>query len=64
MDTKYKLSERNCVEVVTKLMRKGKIKLINTLSNSREFLTFPQLELEIRDELNEGSRQQKVMDEK
>lgn len=39
------------MEVVTKLMRKGKIKLINTLSNSREFLTFPQLELEIRDEL-------------
>ena len=52
MDTKYKLSERNCVEVVTKLMRKGKIKLVNTLSNSREFLTFPQLELEIRDELH------------
>jgi len=51
MDTKYKLSERNCVEVVTKLMKKGKIKLVNTLSNSREFLTFPQLEIEIRDEL-------------
>eukprot|EP00939_MAST-03C_sp_MAST-3C-sp1_P004553 g4553.t1 len=51
-DTKYKLSERNCVEVVTKLIKAQKIALINSLSNDREFLTFDRLENEILDEIN------------
>lgn len=49
MDTTYRMSERNCVEIVTKLIKAGKIALINT--EAREFLTHPRLETEIKEEL-------------
>lgn len=48
--TSHRLSERNCVELVTKLVEKGLIEVIHTC-DGREYLTAKQLEREIRDEL-------------
>uniref|UniRef100_A0A336LPR7 E3 UFM1-protein ligase 1 homolog n=1 Tax=Culicoides sonorensis TaxID=179676 RepID=A0A336LPR7_CULSO len=47
---KAKLSERNCVEVVTLLIEKGLIDVIFT-NDGKEYLTNDQLEKEINDEL-------------
>ena len=48
--TSHRLSERNCVELVAKLVQKGLIEVIHTC-DGREYLTPKQLEREIRDEL-------------
>ncbi len=50
MDTVYKLSERNCVELVIKLIDTGRLQLIFT-KNGREYLTHKQLSEEIEDEV-------------
>jgi hypothetical protein len=46
----YKLSDRNCVELIMKLIKMGKIQLIFTM-NGKEYLTLDQLEREIEDEI-------------
>lgn len=48
--TSHKLSERNCVELVQKLINFGLIDVIYT-SDGREYLTPSELEKEIREEL-------------
>ncbi len=50
MDTVYKLSERNCVELVIKLIDTGRLQLIFT-KNGREYMTHKQLSEEIEDEV-------------
>ena len=50
MDTVYKLSERNCVELVIKLIDTGRLQLIFT-KNGREYMTHRQLSEEIEDEV-------------
>jgi len=49
-DTTYRLSERNCIEIVMKLKEMGLIELFYT-TNGKEYLTPRQLRLEIEDEL-------------
>jgi hypothetical protein len=49
--TVNRLNERNCVEIVMYLVEQGKLDVINTMSNFREFLTRKQLGLEIKDEI-------------
>eukprot|EP01133_Synstelium_polycarpum_P014788 gene14788-17482_t len=45
-----KLSERNCIEIVAKILELKMVEIIHTI-NGKEFITPKQLELEIRDEL-------------
>ncbi|TFJ84236.1 hypothetical protein NSK_004227 [Nannochloropsis salina CCMP1776] len=49
-DTSHCLSERNCVEIVVKLCKLGRLDVIYT-SDGKEILTPEQLLLELRDEL-------------
>lgn len=46
----HRLSERNCVEVVTLLISKGLLDVIYTI-DGKEYITPKHLETEIRDEL-------------
>lgn len=48
--TAHKLSERNCVEIVQKLIGLGLVEVIYT-TDGKEYLTPQQLEREIKDEL-------------
>ena len=48
--TSHKLSERNCVELVQKLINLGLIEVIYT-TDGREYLTPSELEKEIKEEL-------------
>ena len=48
--TVNKLSERNCVEIIQKLIANGQLEVIYS-TDGREYLTPQQLEREIRDEL-------------
>ena len=48
--TAHKLSERNCVEIVNKLVSLGLLEVIYT-TDGKEYITPNQLEKEIRDEL-------------
>ena len=48
--TKGILNDRNCVEIVQKLLKKKLIEIIYT-TDGREYITLPQLEKEIRDEI-------------
>ena len=48
--TTHKLSERNCVELVQKLINLGLIEVIYT-TDGREYLTPSELEKEIKEEL-------------
>ena len=48
--TAHKLSERNCVELVTKLVQRGLLEIVHTL-DGKEYVTPGQLDREIRDEL-------------
>ena len=48
--TAHKLSERNCVEVVSKLVEMGLLEVIYTL-DGKEYIVPQHLEREIRDEL-------------
>ena len=50
-DTSHRLNDRNIVEIVNKLVAMGKLEVIPTQSNTREYLTPKQLALEIGDEL-------------
>ena len=50
-----KLSEANCVELVSKLVRSGNLKLLYTL-DGQEYVTEKQLEFEIIDEVNAAGR--------
>jgi hypothetical protein len=50
IETANKLSERNVVEIMLKLMQLGLVDLIFTQSG-KEYLTHKQLEREIQDEL-------------
>eukprot|EP01097_Dermamoeba_algensis_P009643 TRINITY_DN6880_c0_g1_i1.p1 TRINITY_DN6880_c0_g1~~TRINITY_DN6880_c0_g1_i1.p1 ORF type:complete len:728 (+),score=218.78 TRINITY_DN6880_c0_g1_i1:52-2235(+) len=49
-DTSHRLSERNCVEIILKLIALKKIDLIYTM-DGKEYLTPQQLEYEIKDEI-------------
>lgn len=46
-ESTHRLSERNCVDLVMKLINTNKITLLNTLSGIREYVTPEQLEKEI-----------------
>ena len=46
----HKLSERNCIEIITKLIGMNKLDVIYTI-DGKEYLTPQQLEREIKDEL-------------
>lgn len=46
----HKLSERNCIEIVTRLISKGDIQVVYTL-DGKEYVTPQQLEREIKSEL-------------
>ena len=48
--TAHKLSERNCIEIVNKLINLGLIDVIYT-TDGKEYLTPQELEKEIRDEV-------------
>ena len=48
--TAHKLSERNCIEIVNKLINLGLIDVIYT-TDGKEYLTPKELEKEIRDEV-------------
>lgn len=48
--TSHRLSERNCVELVQKLINLGLVDVIYT-TDGREYITPPELEKEIREEL-------------
>jgi len=48
--TAHKLSERNCIEIVNKLINFGLLDVIYT-TDGKEYLTSQELEKEIRDEL-------------
>ena len=48
--TAHKLSERNCIEIVQKLISLGLVEVIYT-TDGKEYLTPQQLEREIKDEL-------------
>ncbi|KYQ94271.1 hypothetical protein DLAC_04570 [Tieghemostelium lacteum] len=48
--TAQKLSERNCIEIMMKLIELKMVDVIHTL-NGKEYLTFKQLESEIKDEI-------------
>jgi hypothetical protein len=50
LDTVYRLSERNCVELVIQLIESKRLQLIVT-KNGREYLTHKQLSEEIEDEV-------------
>ena len=46
----HKLSERNCIEIINKLIGMNKLDVIYTI-DGKEYLTPQQLEREIKDEL-------------
>ena len=46
----HKLSERNCIELVTRLIATGQVQVVYTL-DGKEYVTPQQLEREIRGEL-------------
>lgn len=48
--TAHKLSERNCIEIVQKLIGLGLVEVIYT-TDGKEYLTPQQIEREIKDEL-------------
>uniref|UniRef100_A0A1A7XR01 E3 UFM1-protein ligase 1 n=1 Tax=Iconisemion striatum TaxID=60296 RepID=A0A1A7XR01_9TELE len=49
-DTVQRLSERNCIEIITKLVEDKKLDVVHTL-DGKEFITPAQISREIRDEL-------------
>jgi len=49
-ESSQRLTERNCVEIIMKLIEQGELEVIYSL-NGREYLTPKQLEREIQDEL-------------
>lgn len=46
----YRLSERNCIEIITKLIQDKKLDVVHTL-DGKEYITPAQISREIRDEL-------------
>ncbi|XP_034435335.1 E3 UFM1-protein ligase 1 [Hippoglossus hippoglossus] len=49
-DTVQRLSERNCIEIITKLVQDKKLDVVHTL-DGKEYITPAQISREIRDEL-------------
>ncbi|KAI9517090.1 E3 UFM1-protein ligase 1 [Dissostichus eleginoides] len=49
-DTVQRLSERNCIEIITKLVQDKKLDVVHTL-DGKEYITPSQISREIRDEL-------------
>lgn len=49
-DTVQRLSERNCIEIITKLIQEKKLDVVHTL-DGKEYITPAQISREIRDEL-------------
>uniref|UniRef100_A0A3P9N060 E3 UFM1-protein ligase 1 n=1 Tax=Poecilia reticulata TaxID=8081 RepID=A0A3P9N060_POERE len=49
-DTVQRLSERNCIEIITKLVQDRKLDVVHTL-DGKEYITPAQISREIRDEL-------------
>ncbi|XP_056150563.1 E3 UFM1-protein ligase 1 [Lampris incognitus] len=49
-DTVQRLSERNCIEIITKLIKDKKLDVVHTL-DGKEYITPAQISKEIRDEL-------------
>uniref|UniRef100_A0A3Q2NZN6 E3 UFM1-protein ligase 1 n=1 Tax=Fundulus heteroclitus TaxID=8078 RepID=A0A3Q2NZN6_FUNHE len=50
VDTVQRLSERNCIEIITKLVQDKKLEVVHTL-DGKEYITPAQISREIRDEL-------------
>lgn len=48
--TAHRLSERNCVELVARLVEQGRLEIVYTL-DGKEYVTPGQLDREIRNEL-------------
>lgn len=46
----YRLSERNCIEIIAKLVQDKKLDVVHTL-DGKEYITPAQISREIRDEL-------------
>lgn len=46
----HRLSERNCIEIITKLIQDKKLDVVHTL-DGKEYITPAQISREIRDEL-------------
>lgn len=46
----HRLSERNCIEIITKLVQDKKLDVVHTL-DGKEYITPAQISREIRDEL-------------
>ncbi|XP_053712431.1 E3 UFM1-protein ligase 1-like [Synchiropus splendidus] len=49
-DTAQRLSERNCIEIITMLVKDKRLNVVHTL-DGKEYITTAQIEREIRDEL-------------
>lgn len=47
----YRLSERNCIEIVSKLIAEKQLDVVHTL-DGKEYITPAQISKEIRDELH------------
>jgi hypothetical protein len=50
VESSYKLSERNCIEIISKLMELGMLNVIHSM-DGKEYVTYKQIEKEIYDEL-------------
>lgn len=50
MSTFHRLSERNCIEIISKLVQEKKLDVVHTL-DGKEYITPAQISREIRDEL-------------
>lgn len=46
----HRLSERNCIEIISKLIQEKKLDVVHTL-DGKEYITPTQISKEIRDEL-------------
>lgn len=50
VENSFKLSERNCIEIINKLVESGLLTVVHTI-DGKDFLTTKQVEKEIYDEL-------------
>jgi len=61
VSTKNRISERNCIDLVRKLLETDRVKLVHT-SNGKEWLTPEQLDREIRDALASNGGRLSIME--
>ncbi|KAF0307098.1 E3 UFM1-protein ligase 1 [Amphibalanus amphitrite] len=62
LSTAQRLSERNCIEIVTKLVELGLLDVVHT-STGKEYITPEQISREIRDELIVSGGKDQIRDE-